>query len=178
MDDYFSPLDFSTINSYPHVLPEKDIDKWPTFQGNNVITTKAHIKAFSLCINKWCNGATHNHEDVKMKLFACYLEEDAYDWFYGLDDNKFVAIKNLIEAFIERWGDKEYLHLLATLHGIKKNENETMEEFNKKFNDLVSILHTDINPPHDSILSYYIEVFNGEMRYQLKVKETTNLKIS
>jgi len=29
--------------------------------------------------NKWCNGAAHNHEDVKMKLFACSLEEDAYD---------------------------------------------------------------------------------------------------
>jgi hypothetical protein len=132
MDDYFSPLDFSAINGYPHALPEKATEKLPSFQGNNAISAKAHIKAFSLCINKWCSGATHNHEDVKMKLFALSFEEDAYDWFSGLDDNKYATIKDLIEAFTERWGDKkEHRHLLAALHSIKKNENETMEEFNK-----------------------------------------------
>jgi hypothetical protein len=78
-----------------------------------------------------------------MKLFACSLEEDACDWFCELDDNKFATIKDLIDAFIERWGDKkEYHHLLATLHGIKKSENETMEEFNKKFNELVLLSHS------------------------------------
>jgi len=85
----------------------------------------------------------------------------------------------LIDAFNERWGDKkEYRHLLAALHGIKKSENETMEEFNKKFNELVSSLHTDIKPPTASILIYYIEAFNSEMGYQLRDKEPTNLKIS
>ena len=112
-----------------------------------------------------------------MQLFALSFEEDAYDWFSGLDDNKFATIKDLIEAFIERWGDKkEYRHLLATLHDMKKNENETMEEFNKKFNDLVSSLHTNIKPPDNAILIYYIEAFGGEMRYQLRDKEPTNLK--
>jgi hypothetical protein len=38
-------------------------------------------------------------------------------------------------------------HLLAALNTIRKNENETMDEFNKKFNELVSSLHTDIKPP-------------------------------
>jgi hypothetical protein len=35
MEDYFSPLDFSNVNGYPRVLPEKAIDKLPAFQGNN-----------------------------------------------------------------------------------------------------------------------------------------------
>jgi hypothetical protein len=55
-----------------------------------------------------------------------------------------------------------------------KNENETMEEFNKKFNDLVTSLPTNIKPPDNAILIYYIEAFGGEMRY----KETTNLKVA
>jgi hypothetical protein len=131
MDDYFSPLDFSTINGYPHALPEKAIEKLPSFQGNNVVTAKSHIKLFSLCINKWCSGAAHNHQDIKMKLFALSLEE-ASDWFSSLDDNKYSTIKDLIDGFMERWGDKkEHRHLLAALHSIKKNENETMEEFKK-----------------------------------------------
>jgi hypothetical protein len=179
MDDYFSPLDFSAINGYPHALPEKAIEKLPSFQGNNVVSAKSHLKSFSSCINKWCSGATHNHQDVKMKLFALSLEEDAFDWFSRLDDNKYATIKDLIEAFTERWGDKkEHRHLLAALHSIKKNENETMEEFNKKFNDLISSLHKDIKPPDTSILIYYIEAFNGEMRYQLRDKEPTTLKLA
>jgi hypothetical protein len=78
-----------------------------------------------------------------------------------LDDNKYATITDLIDGFIERWGDKkEHRHLLATLHSIKKNENETMEEFNKKFNELVTSLHTDYKPPAVSILIYYIKAFN------------------
>jgi hypothetical protein len=53
-----------------------------------------------------------------------------------------------------------------------------MEEFNKKFNELVTSLHTDYKPPTASILIYYIEAFDGEMRYQLRDKEPTNLKAS
>lgn len=102
-----------------------------------------------------------------MKLFVLSLEEDAFDWFFGLQDDKFATINTLIDAFTERWGDKrEHCHSLAALHTIKKYENETMEEFNKKFNDLIAILHRDIKPPYASILIYYIETFNGDMRYQ------------
>ena len=69
-------------------------------------------------------------------------------------------------TFNSRWGDKkENRHLLAALTETKKKENETIEEFNKKFNDLVSRLHKDIKPPDASILSYYTEAFEGEMRY-------------
>jgi predicted transcriptional regulator len=86
-------------------------------------------------------------------------------------------LKDLLDAFTEKWGEKrDHRHLLAALNTIKKNENETMDEFNKKFNELVSSMHTDIKPPDNAILIYYIEAFGGEMRYQLRDKEPTNLK--
>jgi hypothetical protein len=53
-----------------------------------------------------------------------------------------------------------------------------MEEFNKRFNELISSLHKDIKPPETSILIYYIEAFSGEMCYQLRDKEPANLKIA
>jgi hypothetical protein len=116
---------------------KKALDKLPSFQGNNVVSAKSHIKAFTHCINKWCGNT---HEDVKMKLFVLSLEEDALDWFMELDDNKVKTIKELIDAFAERWGDrKENRHLLVALNSIKKNENETMEEFNKRFNELIIV---------------------------------------
>jgi hypothetical protein len=42
---------------------------------------------------------------------------------------------------------------------------------NQKFNELVSSMHSDIKPPAEAILIYYIEAFGGEMRYQLRDKE-------
>jgi hypothetical protein len=178
MDDYFSPLDFSTINGYPHAIPEKAIEKLPSFQGNNVVTAKSHIKVFSLCINKWCSGATHNHQDIKMKLFSLSLEEDASDWFSSLDDNKYSTIKDLIDGFMERWGDKkEHRHLLAALHSIKKNENETMEEFNKKFNELVTSLHTDYKPPMLPFSYIMLRPSMGRSDINLEIKSLQTLKL-
>ena len=56
------------MNGYPHDIPEKAIEKLPTFQGNNAVTAKKHIKSCQLCIGKWCMGNEHNHTDVKMRL--------------------------------------------------------------------------------------------------------------
>jgi hypothetical protein len=53
-----------------------------------------------------------------------------------------------------------------------------MEEFNKKFNDLTTSHPTDIKPPSNAILIYYIEALGGEMRYQLRDKEPTYLKVA
>jgi len=176
MDDVFSPFDFTAIVGYPHALLEKALEKLPTFQGNNGISAKTHVKVFSLCINKWCNAAQHNHQDVKMKLFALSLEEDAFDWFSNLDDNKFPTLSSLIDEFMDKLGDKkEHRHALVALNTIKKTENETMIEFNKRVNDLVNSMHKDIKPSEASILIYYIEAFNGDLDYQLRDKEPTNL---
>ena len=124
MDDLYAPLDFSTINGYPHVISEKGLEKLPSFQGNNVVSARSHIKAFTHCINKWCGNT---HEDVKKNLFFLSLEEDPLNWFMDLDDNKVKTIKELIDAFAERWGNrKENKYLLVALNSIKMNENETM----------------------------------------------------
>ena len=118
-----------------------------------------------------------NFEDVKMRLFALSLEADAFEWFSKLDDDSIKTFTEFETAFNSRWGDKkENRHLLAALTKTKKKENETIEEFNKKFNDLVSRLHKDIKPLDASILIYYIEAFEGEMRYQRRDKEPTTLQ--
>jgi hypothetical protein len=171
----YDKCNFTAINNYPHALTKKAIEKLPSFQGNNVVSAKMHIKSFMSCTNKWC--ATHDYEDVKMKLFVLSLEEDALDWYEDMPDNTFKTLKELLDAFTEKWGEKkDHRQLLAAPNSIKKNENETMDEFNKKFNELVSSMHTDIKPLADAILIYYVEAFGGEMRYQLRDKEPLNLK--
>ena len=175
MDDLCKPCDFSNIVGYPHDLPDKAIENLPSFQDNNAISAKYHITKFNQCLAKWCNA--HNYEDVKMKLFILSLEDDAMEWFQDQNDNKFKTVKEIIEAFNDRWGDRSDNHfLLAALHTSQKQESETMEEFNKRFNDLVKSLPADIKPREASLLIYYIQALEGEMNYQIRNKEPVNLK--
>ena len=51
-----------------------------------------------------------------------------------------------------------------------------MDEFNTKFRRVVADLPNEIKPKDGSILIYYIEYFTGDLRYQLRDKEPTNLK--
>jgi hypothetical protein len=96
---------------------------------------------------------------------------------WNMDDDKFSTLAEIQKAFMERWGDKkEDRHLLVSLSSSQKKENETMEEFNKRFNDLVKILPQTIKPLDASILIHYMEAFEGEIRYQLRDKEPTTLK--
>jgi hypothetical protein len=53
----------------------------------------------------------------------------------------------LESAFFEKWAEHRYnRYLLAALNGAKRNENETIEDFNKRFNQIIQILHMDIKP--------------------------------
>ena len=73
-----------------------------------------------------------------MNLFALSLEEDVGEWYLDLADNSYKTLNEFLEDFMNKWGEKkEPRHQLAALHNIKKMENETMEEFNKKFKNLI-----------------------------------------
>lgn len=92
----------------------KAIKKLPSFQGNNSITAKTHIRTFNVCITKWYNNA--NHKDIKMRLFVLALEEDALDWFIERPTNSFDSFDSVIKAFNDKYGDnKEQRHFLKPL---------------------------------------------------------------
>ena len=55
-------------------------------------------------------------------------------------------------------------------------ENETIDEFNTKFRRVVADLPREIKPRDASILISYIKDFTGDLRYQLRDKEPTDLK--
>jgi hypothetical protein len=175
MSIFLRPLNFAAIQGAPHQVPEKAIDKLPTFQGNNAISAKSHILNFRMCVERYCRG--HDEEDVKMTLFVYSLEGDAAEWFTDFDPAKFNTLDSILDEFRKRWGDqKEHRFQLAALTSSHKKENETVEEFNAKFNSLVRSLHDDIKPSDAAVLIYYMEAFEREMRYALRDKDPQDLK--
>ena len=92
-----------------------------------------------------------------MKLFALSLEDDAEEWYLDLDDDSYKTLSEFQDGFRKKWGEKkEPRHLLASLYSIKKMDNETMDEFNTKFERVVADLPGDINPSDAFILISYI----------------------
>lgn len=57
MNDLFAPCDITNTNCYAHNIPDKTIEKLPSFQGNNVISSTSQVKNYNVCIFKWCNIA-------------------------------------------------------------------------------------------------------------------------
>jgi hypothetical protein len=58
-----NPCNFINVQGYPHPVPDKVVEKLPSFQGNNVVSAKSHIVNFNRCILKWCSG--HNYEESR-----------------------------------------------------------------------------------------------------------------
>jgi hypothetical protein len=172
---FLSPLNFAVIQGAPHDVPEKAIDKFPIFLGNNAISANSHISSFHKCVEKYCRG--HNKEDVKTNLFVFSLEGDVAEWFTYFSANKFNTLNSILDEFKKRWGDqKEHRFQLVALTTSHKKENETVVEFNTKFNSVVKSLHNDVKPSDLAILIYYIEAFEGEMRYALRDKDPQTLE--
>jgi hypothetical protein len=175
MSTFLSPLNFAAIKGAPHDVPKKSIDKLPIFQGNNAISANSHISSFHRCVEKYCRG--HNEEYVKIILFVFSLEGDVVEWFTDFSANKFNTLNSILDEFKKRWGDpKEHRFQLVALTTSHKKENETVVEFNTKFNSMVKILHDDIKHSDIAILIYYIEAFEGEMRYALRDKDPQTLE--
>ena len=156
MTEFYKSLDFSQIEGSPHDIPNDSLKKLPIFEGNNAIISKSYIWKFDKHLVSYCNDATHNHEDVKMKLFALSLGDDAVEWYSDLGDDSYKTLNEFLEGFKKKWREKkEPIHLLTALHNIKKMENETIDEFNTKSRCVVADL------PRKLALSTQLIWWNG-----------------
>ena len=54
----------------------------------------------------YCNDAAHDHDYVKMKLFALSLEDDVEEWYLDLDDDSYKTLSEFLEGFKKKWGEK------------------------------------------------------------------------
>ena len=107
MAEFYKPLDFSQIAGAPHDILNDAIKKLPIFEGNNATTAKTHLQKFEKHLVSYCNNAASNHEDVKMKLFALSLEDDAVEWYSDLGDDSYKTLNEFLEGFKKKWGKRK-----------------------------------------------------------------------
>jgi hypothetical protein len=123
----------STIHGYPNTMP-KESNKWfLKFPGNNVVTIEDHL----YIMGRYMDNAGIEHVYIAMILFTSSLTEEALDWFRGLRDNHLTSYEASANLFKSRWSTKKDGGTLgAQFSQIKKKENETLKEFNTRFDRL------------------------------------------
>lgn len=62
-----------------------------------------------------------------------------------------------------------------TINNIKKNENETVEEFNQRFNGIVKEMTQYYKPLDKSLLEQYLEAFVVDTSYEIRRAKPTDL---
>ena len=88
-------------------------------------------------------------------------------------------MQSIINAFKEKYGDKrEERHLVKSISVIKKRENETVEEFNKRFNGIIKEISTNYKPLDKSLLDFYIDAFNFDTSYELRQAKNCDYKVA
>ena len=101
------------------------------------------------------------------------------DWLTEKPNNLFNSLQSIINAFKDKYGDKrEERRMVKAINVIKKKENETIKEFNKRFNGIIKQLPQDCKPPDRSLLDFYIDAFNADTSYELRCAKTNDYKIA
>jgi hypothetical protein len=162
----------STIQGYPNTM-EKVSNKWLLkFPRNNVVTAEDHIYV----MGQDMDNVGIEHENVAMRLFASSLIEEALDWFIVLLNNHLTSYKYFSNLFKSRWStNKEGGTLGAQFNQINKKENETVKEFNARFDRLYNKIPTEFCPTTSSICLLYMNAFEGKFCFILKDKNPTSL---
>jgi hypothetical protein len=113
-----------------------------------------------------------------MRLLASSLIEEALRWFIGLLDNHVTSYEDFSKLFKNRWTTKKDngMKLVAQFNKIKKKENETVSEFDTKFDRLYNYILIDLRPTNVIVCLLYVNAFDGKFCFILKDNKPTSLE--
>jgi hypothetical protein len=170
----FDPLSLVAFLDYPHDLPAR---KWlkciPLFSWRSVESIEDSLAAFS----KLLDDFEVEHEDVAMRMFVSTIEGEARTWYKSLSDASIDGWDSFQEKFTKRRVDKPNNFSLINAFGdIKKNEDETIINFDARFFKTYYKISATIRPNHAYALNYYLEAFDGIFGIFLRHKEPQNME--
>jgi hypothetical protein len=97
VDVRFAPFNFSSIPSFPNVVPI--VDEWryflPRFKGEDEYCPAHHLIKFHQCMYQ----LDIHHEDVLMKMFMYPLDADVGQWYRTLLASSISSLREFHKCF-------------------------------------------------------------------------------
>ena len=114
-----------------HDFPTKHYNYLPKFdQESKNITAEKHLQAFEHFLDLF----EVEHDDVYMRFFSQYLQGDFNEWFKHLHLESISTWEEFSDIFLNFWGERRPLdQIISEFYSLKKQEDETMSSFNRRF---------------------------------------------
>jgi len=106
----FSPFNFSSISGYPH--PVSAINEWDDYLMRFRGSKHDHPGENLLKFHVFMLEHGFFHEDVWIKMFSFYLEEDALGWCLSLPTASIHSLKDFHDAFNSYYKKIYLAHLI------------------------------------------------------------------
>ena len=144
----------------------------PKFTGTEGVTAEEHLEAFY----SYADNLDISENDVQMRVFVQSLDGEARKWFRELPQRSIIDIEALGDAFLKQWGDKKDLLYYHTEFGNLKRENEeSIHDFSKRFNQMYSKIPTKVKPTPTSAKLTYANAFDSDFYLLLRERRCATL---
>jgi hypothetical protein len=151
----YKPLDMRKIPGYPRQMPPISKKWFPRFTGGNGERADFHIDEFYSYFR--LHPVDDDAEDVVMKLFSNTLHGNAKKWYDNLPNASITSMNQLEEVFLEEWGiqSEDISVLLKNFEHIKQTENETLFNFQSRFEGTLYQIPASHRPEEEYVVHLY-----------------------
>lgn len=133
-----------------HDFPEETIPELPIFLDGDPIAAKRHLDLFIRIMIIYCRPPQFNHDDIKMRLFVLSLEDDALNWFNNFPKDSFTSLKDIINAFEDRYGYSDSLPSASKIVQQNKSRGPADGERSQDNSSCQNVSSTILNQVYDS----------------------------
>jgi hypothetical protein len=172
----FKPLDMSKIPGYPRQMPPISKKRWlPEFTGRNGERADFHMNNFYSYFQ--LHPVADEAEDVVMILFANTLHGYAREWYYNLPDASITSMDQFEEVFLKKWGIKseDIPILLQNFQDIKQRENETLFDFQSRFEGTLYQIPDSHRPGRKYVVHHYTHAILAHLGVPLRKRAPKTL---
>jgi hypothetical protein len=171
----YKPLDMSDIPGYPQQMPFEYINLLPGFCGGDRERADYHM------INFWNFFLSYPvddyAEDVVMKLFSATFSYNAKEWYDNLPEASIKTMEQFEKKILERWGiqQQDIPLLLQELERIKQAEDETVEYFQIKFENMLYQIPESHHPEERYLVHLFTNALLGYLSSPLNERTPRTL---
>jgi hypothetical protein len=155
-----------------HDFPVKHYKYLPRFDGDKPSAEK-HIQDFEHFIDLF----EIEHVDVYMRIFSQSLQGDAKEWFRHLQPESISSWEEMKDLFLKFWGERKPLdQLLSEFYSMKKQGNETVSMFNRRFHSFYHKMPKGIQPTEVVSMLYYAIALHPDLSLLLMERKYVSLQ--
>jgi hypothetical protein len=157
-----------------HPYPLDCYEYLPWFSGENQASAERHLESFVDFIDRF----QIVHEDVIMRFFSKSLIKDVAIWFKNLRADSIGSWIEFSDVFMKHWGEhKTPDSYLADFYALKREHNETLSAFHRRFCSIYHAMPLEIRPTETAAMIYYVMGLQSKLSLLLLERKSLSLNI-